>query len=181
MDEAGHAVRRTISRNNNPIELNELSGAAYSTVLHHIMSGTPSAADARSGLQSFHPAVEQWFRDAIGEPTSAQAEGWAAIRARRHTLIAAPTGSGKTLAAFLIAIDDLLREGLATGLPDETRVIYVSPLKALSTDINKNLADPCAGVRVAAAAMSLVAPEITSAVRTGDTPPSVRAGMLRRP
>jgi ATP-dependent Lhr-like helicase len=145
------------------------------------MSGTSQAGAARSVLQSFHPAVERWFATTLGEPTSAQAEGWEAIRAGRHTLIAAPTGSGKTLAAFLTAIDELLREGLERGLPDETRVIYVSPLKALSSDINKNLADPCAGIRDAAAAMGLAAPEITTAVRTGDTPASARAGMLRRP
>ena len=100
--------------------------------------------------EDFHPVVRAWwdsrFTDpggAVLPPTPAQSEGWRAIRNGEHTLIAAPTGSGKTLAAFLTAIDQLFREGLAEGgLPDEVRVIYVSPLKALSADIHKNLAEP---------------------------------------
>ena len=92
-------------------------------------------------LSHFHPVVAQWFSETLGRPTSAQARGWTAIREGRHTLIAAPTGSGKTLAAFLTAIDELFREGLEHQLPDEVRVIYVSPLKALSADIHKNLAE----------------------------------------
>ena len=88
----------------------------------------------------FHPAVAGWFADRFGAPTPVQAGAWPAIQAGRHTLMAAPTGSGKTLAAFLAAIDALLTEGLAGGgLPAETRVLYVSPLKALSNDIRKNL------------------------------------------
>ena len=180
MDEAGAQSWKNVA-NLDLIELNEWHDAAYNSAFHLIMSGTSASGAPRRALQLFHPAVEQWFTASLGEPTSAQAAGWEAIRAHRHTLIAAPTGSGKTLAAFLSAIDDLLREGLEHGLPDETRVIYVSPLKALSTDINKNLADPCAGIRIAAEAMGLTAPGITSAVRTGDTPSSARAGMLRRP
>ena len=129
----------------------------------------------------FHPVTERWFRTTLGEPTAAQTAGWSAIRRGRHTLIAAPTGSGKTLAAFLIALDDLFREGLERGLPDETRVLYVSPLKALSTDIDKNLAAPRAGLRALAAEAGLRAPEINSAVRTGDTASASRAAMLRRP
>jgi ATP-dependent Lhr-like helicase len=132
-------------------------------------------------MTAFHPAIERWFSATLGQPTAAQAAGWESIRRGRHTLIAAPTGSGKTLAAFLIAIDDLLREGLAHGLADETRVVYVSPLKALSTDIDKNLAEPRSAIRAICAEMGLVAPEITSAVRTGDTPTSARAAMLRKP
>src|SRR5438093_10573207 len=89
---------------------------------------------------AFHPLVAEWFTKAIGTPTDAQRRGWASIRDRQHTLIAAPTGSGKTLAAFLTALDDLFQEGLTRALPDEVRVLYVSPLKALSADINKNLA-----------------------------------------
>jgi ATP-dependent Lhr-like helicase len=119
----------------------------------------------------FHPLVQQWFRSALGEPTAAQARGWTGIRDGQHTLIAAPTGSGKTLAAFLTAIDDLTREGLDQGLPDEVRVVYVSPLKALSTDIHKNLAAP----------RDAIFPGITVAVRTGDTPASERAAMIRTP
>src|SRR5882672_4028634 len=98
-------------------------------------------------LSAFHPIVSQWFSETLGEPTRAQARGWAAIRERRHTLIAAPTGSGKTLAAFLTALDDLVQESIAAPLADEVRVVYVSPLKALSADIHKNLAEPRRGIR----------------------------------
>src|SRR6267378_7194595 len=132
-------------------------------------------------LPGFHPVVAQWFRDTLGTPTSAQERGWAAIRDGRHTLIAAPTGSGKTLAAFLSAIDDLVREGIEHPLPDEVRVVYVSPLKALSADIHKNLAEPRAGIRRLAEAAGLNPPRITAAVRTGDTTSSERASMLRKP
>ncbi|HEY0156600.1 MAG TPA: DEAD/DEAH box helicase [Thermoanaerobaculia bacterium] len=132
-------------------------------------------------LSRFHPAVQRWFSETLGAPTAAQAQGWAAIRERRHTLIAAPTGSGKTLAAFLTALDDLFVEGLQRPLPDEVRVVYVSPLKALSTDIDKNLAEPRLGIRKIAEEMGLEAPRITTAVRTGDTTSSQRAAMLRTP
>ena len=98
-------------------------------------------------FSGFHPLVSRWFHDALGQPTAAQQRGWEAIRQGRHTLIAAPTGSGKTLAAFLIAIDELVREGMDRPLPDEVRVLYVSPLKALSADIHKNLAEPRRGIR----------------------------------
>ncbi|HSL69812.1 MAG TPA: DEAD/DEAH box helicase, partial [Longimicrobiales bacterium] len=115
-------------------------------------------------------------------PTEAQLEGWRAIRAGENTLIAAPTGSGKTLAAFLTSIDQLLREGLEQGgLPDEVRVIYVSPLKALSADIHKNLAEPRREIRQIAEAMEYPPVRITAAVRSGDTPQSERAAMLRTP
>src|SRR5438105_4101101 len=128
-------------------------------------------------LQSFHPVIQKWFSETLGTPTAAQRDGWAAIREGRHTLIAAPTGSGKTLAAFLTALDDLLRNPLA----DEVRVVYVSPLKALSADIHKNLAEPRAGICRIAVARGLEPPRITAAVRTGDTTPSERAAMLRTP
>jgi len=126
-------------------------------------------------LSRFHPITQRWFAETLGTPTPAQAQGWAALRERRHTLIAAPTGSGKTLAAFLTALDDLVVEGLETPLPDEVRVVYVSPLKALSTDIHKNLTEPRQGLE------RLGAPRITAAVRTGDTSTSERATMLRTP
>jgi ATP-dependent Lhr-like helicase len=132
-------------------------------------------------LDLFHPVVSGWFRDTLGEPTAAQRLGWAAIRQRQNTLIAAPTGSGKTLAAFLSAIDDLFVEGLEAPLPDEVRIVYVSPLKALSADIHRNLAEPRHGIRQAARALGLRAPRITAAVRTGDTSPAERAAMLRTP
>ena len=132
-------------------------------------------------LAGFHPVVARWFEETLGAPTSAQERGWAAIRDGRHTLIAAPTGSGKTLAAFLSAIDDLVREGLEQPLPDEVRVVYVSPLKALSADIHKNLAEPRRGIRELADTLGINAPRITAAVRTGDTTSSERAAMLRKP
>src|SRR5436189_4042492 len=93
-------------------------------------------------LQNFHPAAAAWFRDAFPCPTAAQVQAWPAIQSGRHALIAAPTGSGKTLAAFLAAIDDLVRRGIEAPLPDETAVVYVSPLKALSNDIRLNLDAP---------------------------------------
>ena len=95
----------------------------------------------------FHPAVAAWFDGRFGAPTPAQAQAWPAIRSGHHTLIAAPTGSGKTLAAFLAAIDQLVRQGMEGRLPDETQIVYVSPLKALSNDIQRNLDAPLAGIR----------------------------------
>src|SRR5438128_2236597 len=132
-------------------------------------------------LTHFHPVIQRWFSETLGQPTSAQQQGWDAIRAGRHTLIAAPTGSGKTLAAFLSALNDLFVEGLSSPLADEVRVVYVSPLKALSTDIHKNLAEPRRGIRRIAEEMGLDAPRITAAVRTGDTTQTERAAMLRTP
>ena len=110
------------------------------------------------GLSTFHPVVQRWFVDRFHTPTPAQERGWTSIAAGAHTLIAAPTGSGKTLAAFLTAIDQLFREGLERPLPAEVRVLYVSPLKALSTDIHKNLAEPEQGIRALAEAEGLRAP-----------------------
>ncbi|MEA2602459.1 MAG: ATP-dependent helicase Lhr and Lhr-like helicase [Acidobacteriota bacterium] len=130
----------------------------------------------------FHPAVASWFAKRFGAATEPQVRAWPEIRAGRHTLIAAPTGSGKTLAAFLSAIDDLVRQSvLAGGLPDETGVVYVSPLKALSNDVEKNLWEPLAGIREELAAMGLPDVEIRTQVRTGDTPASVRTAMVKRP
>ena len=129
----------------------------------------------------FHPIVAGWFTETLGPPLPAQERAWAAIRDGRHTLLAAPTGSGKTLAAFLNAIDELLREGLEHGLENEVRVLYISPLKALSADIHKNLEEPLAAIRQRAVGAGLPAVRIRSAVRTGDTPSSRRAAMLRTP
>jgi ATP-dependent Lhr-like helicase len=129
----------------------------------------------------FHPAVGLWFDQAFAAPTAAQAEAWPAIQAGRNVLIAAPTGSGKTLAAFLAAIDALVRQGLNGGLPDETQVVYVSPLKALSNDIQKNLKAPLEGIRAALRAQGLPDVHIRTWVRTGDTPPGERERMRRRP
>src|SRR5688572_2101486 len=132
-------------------------------------------------LPAFHPLVARWFTETLGAPTPSQERGWEAIRNGRHTLIAAPTGSGKTLAAFLTAIDDLVCEAATARLPDEVRVVYISPLKALSADIHKNLAEPRRGIRQLAEASGAVPPRITAAVRTGDTTSSERAAILRRP
>jgi ATP-dependent helicase Lhr and Lhr-like helicase len=134
-----------------------------------------------SMMTGFHPLVSRWFLDSIGEPTAAQRRGWEAIRQGRHTLIAAPTGSGKTLAAFLTTIDDLVRDGADAPLPDAVRVVYVSPLKALSADIHKNLAEPRKALRRLAEELGCDIPRITAAVRTGDTTSSERAAMLRTP
>ena len=125
-------------------------------------------------LASFHPAVRSWFEARFGEPTQPQRDGWPSIREGRHTLIAAPTGSGKTLAAFLSAIDSLFSGG---DLPDETRILYVSPLRALSNDVQKNLQGPLSEIRAADPAL----PEVRVLVRTGDTPQSERTAMARRP
>jgi ATP-dependent Lhr-like helicase len=132
-------------------------------------------------LSGFHPVVARWFAERLGEPTAAQRQGWEAIRAGRHTLISAPTGSGKTLAAFLIELDLLLRESLTGALPEEARVLYVSPLKALSADIHRNLAEPRREIRRLAEEMGFGVPRITAAVRSGDTPASERAAMLKSP
>jgi ATP-dependent Lhr-like helicase len=136
---------------------------------------------ATKDLPEFHAAVARWFFSRFEAPTDAQVRGWAAISSGRDTLIAAPTGSGKTLAAFLASIDDLLKQGLAGSLRDETQVVYVSPLRALSNDIHVNLAEPRRGIRQALTELGLPQVEIRAAVRTGDTPPSERQAMLRRP
>ncbi len=135
----------------------------------------------RMPLEQLHPLVARWFREKFGPPTDPQRLGWPAILAGRNTLIAAPTGSGKTLAAFLVCLDRLLRAGLAGQLPAGTQVVYVSPLKALSNDIHRNLEVPLAELRALAESEGLAWPDIRIGVRTGDTPSSARAAMLRRP
>ncbi len=132
-------------------------------------------------LGRFHPAVAGWFSRSFPAPTPAQAAAWPLIRAGRSTLVAAPTGSGKTLTAFLAAIDGLVQQGLAEdGLADATRVLYVSPLKALSNDIHINLDEPLAGITAELARLGLPALEIRTAVRTGDTPQAERNAMRKR-
>ena len=132
-------------------------------------------------LSLFHPLIERWFRSKFQAPTEAQAKGWPAIAKGRHTLIAAPTGSGKTLAAFLMCIDTLVRQGMKEGLPDATQVVYVSPLKALSNDIQKNLSTPLEEIANLAKEAGTPFPEIRTAVRTGDTKPSERQRMAKKP
>src|SRR6266496_927477 len=129
----------------------------------------------------FHPAVATWFARSFAKPTPAQAQAWPAIHAGRHVLVAAPTGSGKTLAAFLAAIDTLVRQGLEGRLADATQVVYVSPLKALSNDIQRNLVARLACSREALRAQGLPDVEIRTWVRTGDTTPGERERMRRRP
>src|ERR1043165_2260621 len=129
----------------------------------------------------FQPAVADWFEKSFAAPAGPQAEAWPAIQSGRHVLIAAPTGSGKTLAAFLAAIDALARAAVDGTLKDETHVVYISPLKALSNDIQRNLEVPLAGIRKARAERGLPDIEIRTAVRTGDTPSAERDRMRRRP
>ena len=131
-------------------------------------------------LELFHPAVQAWFASAFAAPTVAQVQAWPAIKAGQHVLVAAPTGSGKTLSAFLAAIDGLVCEGIAGGLADETHVVYVSPLKALSNDIQKNLEAPIQGIRAELERLGLPDVDIRTVVRTGDTPQAERAKMRRR-
>ncbi|QQR91985.1 MAG: DEAD/DEAH box helicase [Myxococcales bacterium] len=134
------------------------------------------------GLELFHPAVKQWFLEELGEPTEAQRLGWRSIKEGKHTLIAAPTGQGKTLAAFLASIDGLTRQFCHENtIKDATTVLYLSPLKALSNDIEQNLDIPLKGIAQALQSMGLPAPPIRTAVRTGDTTPSQRAAMLKKP
>ncbi len=139
----------------------------------------------------FYPAVARWFEQTFGSPTEPQARGWPAIQSGRHVLISAPTGSGKTLAAFLASLDILFREGMKAELPDETQIVYVSPLKALSNDIRKNLQEPLAGIRallqetegrppsqVYGAASEI---DVRAEVRTGDTTAAQRQALIKKP
>jgi ATP-dependent Lhr-like helicase len=132
-------------------------------------------------VTAFLPFVRGWFEAAFGEPTRPQREGWPAIASGADTLIVAPTGSGKTLAAFLWALDHLHRLALAQRLEDRVYVVYVSPLRALNNDIEKNLREPLAGIRAAAALDGLRLPDVRVAVRTSDTLAAQRQAMTRRP
>lgn len=133
-------------------------------------------------LSLFHPAVSRWFRESFACPTPAQAEGWPRIAAGENTLILAPTGSGKTLAAFLYAINELLTRPVEEwDAPDGVHTLYVSPLRALATDIERNLEPALDGARACAEKMKMELPQITVAVRTGDTPSAERQRMVRRP
>ena len=132
-------------------------------------------------LEIFHPAVARWFAKSFPAATPPQEQAWPAIKEHRNTLIAAPTGSGKTLAAFLAAIDDLVRLGIDGKLDDTTHVVYVSPLKALSNDIQRNLQIPLAGIQEELRALGLPEVNIRTFVRTGDTPAGERTAMTKRP
>src|SRR5258708_7236404 len=128
-----------------------------------------------------NPIVQEWFVRKFGTPTEPQEQGWPHILAGRTTLISAPTGSGKTLAAFLICIDTLVRKALTGQLSDRTEILYVSPLKALGNDIQKNLEGPLAEITALAGEKGLLMPQIRTAVRTGDTLMYERQKMLKRP
>src|SRR5438552_6083320 len=132
-------------------------------------------------FENFHPLIGRWFQERFRAPTEAQRLGWPTIQARRDTLIAAPTGSGKTLAAFLASLDQLLRLALAGELRDRTYVVYVSPLRALSNDIQRNLQGPLAEILELARRYYPQCPDIRALVRTGDTPSKERQRMVRRP
>ena len=129
----------------------------------------------------FHPAVTRWFEQTFGSPTEPQLRGWPAIQSGRHVLISAPTGSGKTLAAFLASLDALFREGEHTDLPDATQVVYVSPLKALSNDIRKNLQEPLAGIRALLRETEGHDIDVRAEVRTGDTTAAQRLALIKKP
>jgi len=132
-------------------------------------------------FSQFHPAVARWFEQTFGSPTEPQARGWPAIQSGRHVLISAPTGSGKTLAAFLASLDALFREGAKTDLRDETQVVYVSPLKALSNDIRKNLQEPLAGIRALLRETEGHDIDVRAEVRTGDTTAAQRQALIKNP
>ncbi len=129
----------------------------------------------------FHSAVTRWFEQTFGSPTEPQLRGWPAILSGRHVLISAPTGSGKTLAAFLASLDVLFREGTKHDLPDETQVVYVSPLKALSNDIRKNLQEPLAGIRALLGETNGREIDVRAEVRTGDTTATQRQALIKKP
>jgi len=129
----------------------------------------------------FHPAVARWFEQTFGSPTEPQLRGWPAIQSGRHALISAPTGSGKTLAAFLASLDALFRQGAEDHLPDETQVVYVSPLKALSNDIRKNLQEPLSGIRALLGEANGHDIDVRAEVRTGDTTAAQRQALIKRP
>jgi ATP-dependent Lhr-like helicase len=134
-----------------------------------------------ASLAGFDPLIAEWFTDRFGSPTQPQALGWREIEAGSDTLISAPTGSGKTLAAFLICLDRLVRAAREQTLTDETHVVYVSPLKALSNDVHKNLEVPLAEIAALAEREGVPFQTIRTSVRTGDTPMLERSRMLKKP
>ncbi|MFP5346957.1 MAG: DEAD/DEAH box helicase, partial [Actinomycetes bacterium] len=140
----------------------------------------PATSDG-DPLSRFSPATREWFRGAFAEPTAAQSGAWAAIADGNHTLVVAPTGSGKTLAAFLWALDDLATSPAPEDPLHRCRVLYVSPLKALASDVQRNLRSPLTGIRHAAARLGVPEPDIRVAMRSGDTPAAERRTIARTP
>ena len=144
----------------------------------------PVAALVADPLAPFGPAVRAWFEATFEAPTQAQSEGWAAIARGHNTLIHAPTGSGKTLAAFLWCLDRLVehpRPAPTRDQPGTVRVLYVSPLKALTYDVERNLRAPLAGIALEAQRLGDEPPRITVGARTGDTPADARRDLVRHP
>jgi ATP-dependent helicase Lhr and Lhr-like helicase len=137
--------------------------------------------DAGSVLGRFSPATREWFRAAFAEPTPAQVGAWDAVSARRNALVVAPTGSGKTLSAFLWALDRLATGPAPAQARQRCRVLYVSPLKALAVDVERNLRAPLTGIRATAQRLGLKQPDITVGVRSGDTPADERRRFGRTP
>src|ERR671926_1019844 len=140
----------------------------------------PRRQRSQPALEPFHPVVREWFRETLGEPSDPQRRGWPAIAGGDHALILAPTGTGKTLAAFLWELNALITEGLEAPLANAVHLLYVSPLKALNNDVQRNLDRPLAQLRERFERAGHAFPEIRVAVRTGDTPASARARMLRK-
>src|SRR5918911_863701 len=132
-------------------------------------------------LDRFTPATREWFESTFAAPTAPQVEGWRAIAQGQHTLIQAPTGSGKTLAAFLYCLDRLASRPPPTDPLRRCQVLYVSPLKALAHDVERNLKAPLVGIRLAAQRLGLAVPDIQVAIRTGDTPAAERRDLARTP
>src|SRR3984885_9962222 len=143
--------------------------------------GLAEAVSSADALDGFSTATRAWFEGAFAVPTQAQAQAWRAIGNGEDTLVFAPTGSGKTLAAFLWAIDRLAASPVPADRKRRTRVLYVSPLKALAVDIERNLRSPLTGIGQAARRLGLAAPDIQAAVRTGDTAAEDRRKLVPRP
>src|SRR5215469_13695453 len=138
-------------------------------------------SEAGQLLAGFDPLTVEWFEKRFARPTEPQILGWPEIRSGHDVLISAPTGSGKTLAAFLICLDSLVRSARDNSLSSETQVVYVSPLKALSNDVHRNLETPLAEIAALAAERGIPLAEIRTAVRTGDTPAAQRERMSKKP
>ncbi len=176
-------ARATTSNASAPVQTGKRGAGTLFSMLSLFPPELPLAfaPEAEQALSWAHPVVAEWFLGRFHSPTEPQIEGWPSIVAGRPTLISAPTGSGKTLAAFLVAIDGLLRAAIAGRLGEGTQVLYVSPLKALSNDVQKNLDGPLREIQALAIERGYLCPEIRTGVRTGDTLPKERQAMLRRP
>ena len=157
----------------------QAAGMSVSQLRLELGSSQPPAS--HPSLAAFHPLIQRWFTERLGDPSPPQQQGWPAIRRGEDVLIAAPTGSGKTLAAFLACVDELLRAALEGKLTDQTSIVYVSPLKALGNDVQLNLLKPLEEIYQLARAEGLAPEKIRVRVRSGDTRPSERAGMVKKP